>query len=1595
MCQNHCRWITCIVVFLLIQSKLSAQLAAQFTSSTVSGCAPILVQFTDQSTGSPTQWKWDLGNGVTSYLQNPSTTYFNPGTYTVKLVVRTATGTDSVVKSSLVTVYPNPKPEFIAADTMGCYPFPAQFTDRTTTASGSVTSWSWDLGDGTLSSERAPFHTYTASGSYTVTLKATNSFGCAKTVSKTQYIKVAPGVKSSFTNNTPNVCTVPVTIDFTNTSTGPGLLTYVWDFGDGATSADPNPSHTYTRAGSYTVKLVTVSSQGCTDTLVKTAWISVGTTKSDFTVPAPLCAALPVTFTNTTTPAPASAVWYFSDGTTSDALHAVKTFAREGDYTVKLVNNFGSCSDSVTKTITVVKRPSLSFVGSQTVSCKAPLTVSFANGTSGATSYHWDFGDGTTSTDKQPTHTYTQLGNYTVTLIATNTNGCSDTLVKKAYIKIQKPAITIHNLPRTGCTPQTVRPTASVQANEAVSSYRWNFGDGTFSTEAAPAHTYSKAGNYTVTLTITTASGCSDSLVLVDAVRVGDKPSADFTVAPAEVCADYPMTFTDKSTGKVDQWLWLFGDKLSSTEQNPTHIFDGIGKFSTTLVVWSNTCPDTITIKDVVNVKPPLSGFSVSNTCGAKYTKSFKDGSVKATSWLYDFGDGTTSTEPNPVHTYKAPGTYKVWQTVSNDTCSHSNWVIVQVVDEKALFTPSKPVLCKGEVLTLTTPSIHAANIASWQWNFGDGTASTDPSTVSHTYTQPGTYTITLTITDVLGCVDSRSTEITVYGPTAAFNQDKDGVCLGTSIQLSDASASDGVNNLVKWVWNYGDGTLDSTGRMPGKHVYKASGEYTVSLSVVDAYGCADNITKANTIIIADPKAGFSSPDSLSCTGKPVQFINQSVGYDLQYAWSFGDGRGATEGSPVHHYNATGLYTVGLTVKDRFGCTASAQKVSYINISLPKARFTVSDSISSCPPLLVAFTNTSSNYVSLAWDFGDGNTSVLATPSHYYTLPGIYYARLVATGPGGCTDTFTQRIEVKGPRGAFTYAPTTGCKPLAVSFKATTTNNVSFVWDFSDGSTLSTKDSVVSHTYTTAGEFVPKMILVDGTGCTVAIVGKDTIKVVGITSGFTLDRKELCNAGTVAFTNTTVANDVIASYQWSFGDGTTSAEQHPVHQYTKPGTYTVQLLATTEAGCTDTYILTNAVTVFESPQIEIGGATEACAPASLTFNGTILKGNAATLAWDWSFGNGQKAAGQNPSAQVYTRDGHYAVTAIATDANGCSDTAARSITIHPLPTTHAGADALVCRGSSIKLSATGAATYTWKASADLDCTTCPAPVATPTTNTTYYVTGATAFGCTTTDSVRITVRQPFTLTTAPGDTICAGEVTALGATGADRYTWYPSTGLDNAGSGKTKARPMVTTLYTVVGRDSDNCFADSAKVLIKVNPLPSVEAGSDVTASAGTAVQLRAAASSDVTSWQWMPTQGLNCATCPEPVASPRTSTKYNVVVRNAGGCSGSDDVTVSVVCNGGNLFIPNTFSPNGDGSNERFYPRGTGIHLIKSLRVFNRWGEVVFERLNFNANDAAAGWDGTFKGARLSPDVYIYSCEVVCINNEVIPFKGDITLLR
>lgn len=1588
-----------IVLFLCCHAFASAQLTANFTASpSLSGCSPLVVNFTDASTGNPTQWKWDLGNGVTSLLKNPSGTYFNPGTYAVKLLVQNAAGADSVIKTDYITVFQAPTVNFSADKLSGCFPLTVNFTDGSTPGSGTISSWLWDFGDGNTSSVQNPSHVYTAAGNYGITLKVTNSSGCTKTFTRSQYIAIADGVTASFTNTLSGLCSAPATINFTNTSTGPGPLSYTWTFGDGGTTTATNPSHTYSANGAYSVLLIATSPQGCTDTVRKNDLITLGNNHADFTVPDTVCVNDSVSFINTSSPTPVAALWSFGNGAFSTSPDGKTIYTTPGTYTIKLVSNFGACTDSITKQIVVSPKPQPAFDATTKVFCSFPATVDFTNGTPGTNNVVWDFGDSTTSTQNNPSHTYNREGNFTVTLTVTNAAGCSETITKTAFITVQKPEVLINGLPKTGCVPLTVSPTVTVTSAHTITSWQWSFGDGTTSTSATPSHTYTATGTYTVKLVYTTSAGCTDSVIITDAVRTGTKPKAAFTLTPKDACAFQPISFTDNSTGPVTEWLWTFGDGGTSTQQNPLYGYSDTGWFHVQLIVLNNTCPDTIRILNAVHIKPPIARFSVQNNCIDKYTKNFIDASIGATSWFWTFGDGVTSTQKSPVHTYAATGLYQVNLTVSNDTCSHTFTETIKVIDEKALFTSADTVICRKQTALFTSTGINTANILSWQWHFGDGTTSTTDSVATHAYNAAGNYTVRLIITDLLGCKDTAFLKVKVYGPVADFSVPATVSCLANNlVTFTDLSVPDVSHPIIKWEWNYGDGLLDSSGVPPYQHTYSGAGSYTVSLVIKDNYGCTDTTIKQAAILISQPKADFFSVDTISCTGKPIQFTNTSTGNSPQYVWSFGDAATSTAVNPTHNYGSIGTYSIKLIATDQYGCKDSISKQDYINVSYPKAAFTVSDSVSTCPPMLVDFFHTSTDYKTLTWNFGDGTSSTLDSPSHFYTAPGVYNATLTVSGPGGCTDVAKQRIEIKGPSGSFTYAPVAGCKPLTVNFTATSKNNATYTWDFADGNIAVTADSVISHTYTYAGEFIPKLILTDAGGCSVPITGTEPVKVTGVTAGFTMGTATFCNDGTVQFTNTTVSNDFIAGYQWNFGDGTSSSAQHPSHFYAAPGTYTVSLHVTSLFGCQDSLKLTDTIKVYPNPAISISNEASGCTPVTVSFKGLVAAGDASKLKWLWNFGNGQTDSLQNPATQVYTVANAYTIAATVNDDYGCTANATKVITAYPVPVTDAGPDAFICRGSFTQLAASGADTYSWTAAASLSCTSCANPLAAPTDSTKYFILGTTQFGCSSIDSIVVRVHQPFTLQVGPGDTVCSGMPVHLKAGGTDKYSWTPSTAVADAGAGITTANPTTTTLYQVVAKDNFNCFTDTGYVNIKVWQYPKVDAGPDKTVSIGTTFLLQPTYSNDIIDYQWNnPLQTLSCVTCPAPTVQTKgAQITYAIKVKNEGGCVSVDEITVYAICNGGNLFIPNTFSPNTDGKNDKFYPRGTGLNQIKSLRIYDRWGEVVFTRNNFNANDPSAGWDGSYKGKPLSPDVYVYTCEVVCMNNEVLIYNGNVTLLK
>jgi gliding motility-associated-like protein len=233
-------------------------------------------------------------------------------------------------------------------------------------------------------------------------------------------------------------------------------------------------------------------------------------------------------------------------------------------------------------------------------------------------------------------------------------------------------------------------------------------------------------------------------------------------------------------------------------------------------------------------------------------------------------------------------------------------------------------------------------------------------------------------------------------------------------------------------------------------------------------------------------------------------------------------------------------------------------------------------------------------------------------------------------------------------------------------------------------------------------------------------------------------------------------------------------------------------------------------------------------------------------------------------------------------------------------------------------------------------------------------------------------------------------------TSAIRWAWQFPNGSQSAAQNPSIQQYNTPGKFQIktIAINSSGC-ADTAIQNIIVHPNPVVHLPAVINTQVGVPVILPGKYSSNVQTYNWKLEKTLSCTDCPQPLASPRFDTKYTVSVVDSNGCKSNGEVMVNVLCQGITVFLPNTFSPNGDGANDVFYVRGQGLDRVKSLRIFNRWGEVVFEQKDFPANSAQHGWDGKFKGNKPKPDVYIYQLELFCGNGDLMVFPGNVALIQ
>lgn len=1130
-----------------------------------------------------------------------SRTYTNVGTYTVSLRAYISTAGFGAACSDTakipITIGAIPVADFSVNTNVGCSPLNVQFTDMSINAA----SWYWDFGDGNTNTLQSPTHNYTNAGTYVATLTALGTTSCSNTKTISITVKQPPVADFSFVPPCVNALG-----NFTNNSTSSidPITRYSWDFGDGsAISTSINSTHTFTSATTYTVKLI-AKTAFCSDSIEKAVTVMSLPTISFSANPSGSCTPLAITFP--TLAGITSYTWNFGDATptistSSAASHTFNNNTTSTQtYTVNLIgeNNF-ACVNSATATVTVFAKPSVNFAASPTVGCH-PLTVTYTNNSTGATSYTWDFGNSATSNATNTSTTYTNTSNttnqnFTTTLIATSLEGCQNSATQ---------TILVYYKPLSSFTVDapTCQSTTFSFTNTSVGSqfYYWSFGDASaVSSLTNPTHTYtysaSPTGTFITSLIVLSASGCTD--IATSTVTVYTAPTASFALTPTVGCSPFTATFTNNSLA-AQSYSWNFGDGSTiSTSTNATHTYSNSSNttdqnFTATLIATSaNGCQRSFTQNILVHYQPQAS-FTVSPSflnppCGIT-TFSYANTSIGATTHTWNFGDGSPVSS-NSVHTYTLSPTalelncIPTLSVTSVSGCTNSVGNIQHVfAHPTASFVITPTVACSLLTTTLTNNSYAAS---SYEWNFGDGSAIVTSTNTTHTYsnnsnTTDQTFTCTLITYNDLGialnapgCSDSLKIPVLVrHKPSAQFTLDNP-QCLSQKIEFTNNSIG-----ATSYTWNFGNGSPVSNSVNPVYTYSNSTGNnitYTVQLIVSTADNCSDTAF-AYPEIYAKPIAQYAVTHTADCSPFAITFTNSSIAANT-YEWRFEDDIFSTDGSTLTsytYYNTSHTsnrnYTCTLVAYNNNGCRDSVSH-AFLVYYKPNAAFSIDTPY--CAGGIMTFKNNSSPSGVYNWNFGDGSTSTSSlSPTHVYTnntsATKTHTSNLIITSEHNCKDTTSAIINVYPKLSvSLSMLPDSGCAPLSVKFQ-TITGVTQYKWYIND--VLFGNTGNISTTFTLNGLSTEThsitLIAKDAHTCEYTVSKK--IKILPKPQAeFSVQPEHIYINRTMTTSNISTLGK---TYAWNFDDGKSSTAFEPTHIYTTAGQYVITLIVTSSRGCRDT-----------------------------------------------------------------------------------------------------------------------------------------------------------------------------------------------------------------------------------------------------------------------------------------------------------------------------------------------------------------------------------------------------------------------------------------
>ncbi|MFK8101742.1 MAG: PKD domain-containing protein [Saprospiraceae bacterium] len=1480
------------------------------------GCVPLEVDFQDLSvaTSAPiTHWTWGLGgncNVVEATTGAPqSCSYDLPDNYAISLTVTDANGcSQTESKADYLKVSPKPIIEVELTGDFACAP-PATvgFTNAGPTTG---ITYEWDFGNGeSYTGDFPPNILYNDYGSYDITIIATDtSSNCSDILILEDYVQVGNIVDIAFT---PTEGCAALLVEFTDTSPLPAD-SVVWEFGDGFTSTDANPSYVYQNPGCYYVRLKRFQ-DGCVSEKFASNCILVQPKPvANYSNDNNIGCSLPhiVNFTSLTLNA-VSWHWDFGDGESSNAPNPTHAFNAYGEFPVSLVTeNALGCKDTVVVNTIKVEAVQASLLNPFLTGC-SPLEVNFADNSTSITpiiAWEWEIvtpNETYQSTQSTPSFSIVDTGFFDLRLIVTNTLGCTDTTTFEQVIQVgADPLVNFIADPTLACVEIPINFTDL--SADYVEEWFWDFGDGTFGFEQNPTHLYTDTGYYDITLLVN-HNGCNGVLNLENYVHVID-PVAKFSIQ--QFCQDpFRRQFKDKSIG-AETILWDFGIPGITTDTSslaePEFTFPATGVYSVKLTAYNANTGCFHTETKNVYITVPVADFVLDTLRGcAPLSLQVGNQSEFGDKYYWSGSDANFSdvNAVNPTIVFATPGIHTDLQLIikdinnCRDTLQFQDTILVNGIEIDFVATPS------GGCLPLTvefadTSTDLFANIISYNWIFGNNLGSSSAAQPSFEFDAVGLFPVRLQLTDDWGCTNELAIPevVEVTKPVIKFNAKQES-CTDQCVQFQNSS--EGKN--LSYFWDFGDG--ETSNLKKPLHCFANEGVYTICLTVTDAYGCEETLCKSDYITIANPVANFSvDVTGGTCPPLNVPFTNLSQNATA-FSWDFGNGS-STLVDPTQIYTEPGQYAVRLIATSVPGCSDTLTLDNLINLEGPVGSFTM-DQDTICRGESVSFVAQSAAAYFYVWDSGNGilDTAGLQsadTVSWTYETIGTYFPSLILTDGQGC-----QRI-VAAPSELYVAG-------LALDFAATDTlfcdvNEVvtfinlssasetieTFQWDFENGNPSQSTAIQPAVSFTGTGKYDVQLIATTAL-CSDTILKEDLIRIgPNPTAAFQLSTVEGCAPLSVDFTATaTTPTGTIEDWHWDFGDGTTTSIPNPSHTFTAGGNIPIALTVTTDIGCSNT--ATEFVTAYGLTALSAGVAPEICIGEAAQLNATI-SGDTTGTNYYWTPATNLSCINcMNPKASPTVTTIY---TFIVENAEGCSSSSEVTVFVKPdaIPEISLTKDTTVCLNSFVQLYASGGEdvyAYQWEETREgLNCyEACLNPIATPTVPTTYVLTVTNSNGCAAIDSVFVNVSDESQSFAGADKTICAGESTPLSLSITNDPHWLVYDGLSCVYCADPVASPSETTNYEVQAYTDNGCLIKDS-IQIRVIARDAISAGQDTTICLGDLVTLNGRGEGVIT---WEPANTLDDPTILQPEALPETNTQYKIRMVN-GECTLEDSVQVNLL---------------------------------------------------------------------------------------------------